>query len=134
MPPTIDHLALPARDPGAAARFLAEVLGLEPPMPDGPDGDMINLRLGPGAPDILFVEAATVAPQHVAFRVDRPELDAAVALLTERGIRFGNDPEHVDNGETSDPLGGAGRVYFVDPDGHLFELTAATTGQDRTNR
>jgi catechol 2,3-dioxygenase-like lactoylglutathione lyase family enzyme len=124
MHPTIDHLALPTRDPEAAGRFLAEVLGLGPPVPDRPDGDMFNLGLGPGGPAVLFVAAETVSPQHIAFRVGRAELDAAVALLTERGIRFGNDPDDTGNGETSDPLGGAGRVYFVDPDGHLFELTS----------
>jgi hypothetical protein len=40
----------------------------------------------------------------------------------ERGLPFGNDHADPSNGQTADPLGEAGRVYFTDPDGHLFEL------------
>jgi hypothetical protein len=41
-----------------------------------------------------------------------------------RGLTFGNDPENPRNGSTDDPLGGAVRVYFIDDNGHLFEVTA----------
>jgi len=124
MGPSIDHLALAARDARASAQLLADVLGVAAPAPDGPDGDMYNVHLD-GA-DVLFAEPAPgVDPvtHHVAFRVDRAAFGAAVAHLTARGIAYGNDPEHPDNGETSDPLGSPGRLYFLDPDGHLFELT-----------
>jgi hypothetical protein len=40
-----------------------------------------------------------------------------------RGLTFGNDPENPRNGSTDDPLGGAVRVYFIDDNGHLFEVT-----------
>jgi catechol 2,3-dioxygenase-like lactoylglutathione lyase family enzyme len=54
--------------------------------------------------------------------VDEQVFSGAIARLRERGLRFGNDPADPSNGQTADPLGGAGRIYFVDPDGHLFEL------------
>jgi hypothetical protein len=44
--PTIDHVALPVRDAEASARHLPGVLGVEEPMPDGPDDDMFRTALG----------------------------------------------------------------------------------------
>jgi catechol 2,3-dioxygenase-like lactoylglutathione lyase family enzyme len=41
--PTIDHVALPAHDAEAAARWLAWILGVDRVEPDGPDGDMFNV-------------------------------------------------------------------------------------------
>jgi hypothetical protein len=38
MGPSIDHLALAARDARASAQLLADVLGVAAPEPDGPDG------------------------------------------------------------------------------------------------
>ena len=118
----IDHVALGARDPQAAAGWLAELLGLAPPRPEGADDDMFAVRLGDGA-CLLFAAADPVPFQHMAFRVDAPSFAAIVERLRGRGLAHGNDPEQPDNGLTSDPLGGAGRVYFASPDGHLFEAT-----------
>lgn len=56
-----------------------------------------------------------------------PELRPTVERLNERGIAFGNDPEDEANGRTDDPLGGSGRAYFRDRDGHFYELVAAPT-------
>jgi catechol 2,3-dioxygenase-like lactoylglutathione lyase family enzyme len=119
----IDHIALAAHDPSASARFLADLLGLEPPAVDGPDGDMYRVELGSAF--LLFARADAVAAQHMAFRVDARAFREVVARLASHAVPFGNDPEDLDNGLASDPLGGSGRVYFVDPNGHLFEVTAA---------
>jgi catechol 2,3-dioxygenase-like lactoylglutathione lyase family enzyme len=119
---TIDHLGLPARNAEASAQWFAEILGLKPPVPDGPDGDMYNVVLG-GESSVLFVTEPTVAGHHVAFGVSEAEFDAIVARLRARGIGFGNDPEEPTNGATADPLGGKGRVYFRSPDGHFLEVT-----------
>jgi catechol 2,3-dioxygenase-like lactoylglutathione lyase family enzyme len=121
MSPTIDHVALPAQDAEAAARQLAGVLGAGDPTPDGPDGDMFSVRLG--GCSVLFVEAQEVPGHHLAFRVAEADFSAIVERLAASGVDFGNDPEAPDNGETGDHLGGRGRVYFVSPDGHPFEVT-----------
>jgi catechol 2,3-dioxygenase-like lactoylglutathione lyase family enzyme len=48
-----------------------------------------------------------------------------VKRLRAKGVAFGNDPEDSTNGQTTDPHGGGrGRVYFLDPDRHLFEVVA----------
>jgi catechol 2,3-dioxygenase-like lactoylglutathione lyase family enzyme len=74
---------------------------------------------------VLFALAAAgdVAPHHLAFRVPGAAFPRVVERLGRAGSAYGNDPEHPDNGRTDDPLGGPGRVYFVRPDGHLFEVT-----------
>jgi catechol 2,3-dioxygenase-like lactoylglutathione lyase family enzyme len=117
---TLDHVGVPAADPEAAARFLADVLGTGVVAPAGPDGDMFNLSVGQRA--LTYVRAPVRDGHHIALRVDEQVFSGAIARLRERGLRFGNDPADPSNGQTADPLGGAGRIYFVDPDGHLFEL------------
>jgi catechol 2,3-dioxygenase-like lactoylglutathione lyase family enzyme len=119
----IDHVGVQARDPERAAAFLAEILGLDEAVPDGPDGDMFNLRIGDSV-SLVFSSVASPAAHHIAFRISGDEFAGVVDRLRARAVPFGNDPEDERNGLTRDPLGGAGRVYFRDPDGHLFEAVA----------
>ncbi|MGH9124540.1 MAG: VOC family protein [Acidimicrobiales bacterium] len=125
---TIDHVGIPATDPEAAASFLAWVLGEGVVRADGPPGDggrdMFSLFLDGWS--LAYVRVPQPARQHLAIRVGEGTFDAAVERLTGRGIPFGNDPENPANGHRDDPLGGAGRAYFTDPDGHLFELVASS--------
>jgi catechol 2,3-dioxygenase-like lactoylglutathione lyase family enzyme len=120
----LDHVGIPARDPAASARFLSEILGLAPAKPDGPEGEMYCLPIAESGA-LLFCPADTVAGHHVAFRVDTVTFAAVVSRLRAKGIAFGNDPEDRGNMQTADPFGGGhGRVYFQDPNGHLFEVVA----------
>jgi catechol 2,3-dioxygenase-like lactoylglutathione lyase family enzyme len=120
---TIDHVGVPAADPEASARFLEQILGEGRITPEGPDGDMFNLSVGQRC--LTYVEALGHGPHHIAFRVKEPTFWGAIERLQERGIAFGNDPGDPSNGETTDPLGGLGRIYFLDPNGHLFELAVS---------
>ncbi|HZW31496.1 MAG TPA: VOC family protein [Isosphaeraceae bacterium] len=119
----IDHIGVLARDVAASGRFLAEILGLAPGFPDGPDGEMFRLPVGESGA-LLYFPADDVPGQHIAFRVDEPGFDAVVDRLRARGLVFGNDPEDQTNLQTTDFLGGHGRVFFRDPNGHLFEVMA----------
>jgi len=119
----VDHIAVAVRDPAGAAQFLAEILDIAPPRPDGPDGDMFRLAIG-DVTSLVFTAQPTVASQHIAFRIAAGAFHGVVERLRERGVPFGNDPEQPNNGCCDDPLGGHGRVYFVDRDGHLFEVAA----------
>jgi len=42
VPASIDHLALPAADAEASARWFAEILGLAATLPDGPDEERLR--------------------------------------------------------------------------------------------
>ena len=69
---------------------------------------------------LLYFPADDIPGLHIAFRVDEPTFDAVVDRLRARGLTFGNDPEDQTNMQVSDFLGGHGRVFFLDPNGHLF--------------
>jgi len=119
----IDHIGVLARDVTASARFLAEILGLPAALPAGPDGENVRLAVG-GSGWIFYFPAEDVPGQHIAFRVDEDTFTGVVGRLRATGVAFGNDPEDQTNMETSDFLGGHGRVFFLDPNGHLFEVMA----------
>jgi catechol 2,3-dioxygenase-like lactoylglutathione lyase family enzyme len=119
----VDHIAIPARDVVASARFLSEILGIASAEPRGPEREMRWLAIGESAA-LLLTPADTVASQHVAFRVDEGAFAGIVDRLRAKGIAFGNHPEAPTNAQTADPFGGRGRVYFADPNGHFFEVIA----------
>jgi len=119
----LDHIGIAARDAEASAQFLSEILGLGPARPEGPDGDMYCLTIAENV-SLLFSTADTVPTQHIAFRVDEGTFTAVVDRLRSNGLAYGNDPEDLANMQTNDPLGGNGRVYFFDPNGHLFEVVS----------
>ncbi len=118
----IDHIGIAAHDARASAETLAAILGAPAPTADGADNDMFRIDLEHGA-FVLFNAAAKVDPAHIAFHVDLARFGDVVKRLRERGTPFGNDPDDTRSGKTEDFLGGAGRVYFVDDNGHLFEVT-----------
>lgn len=117
----IDHIGLDARDPRRSAEALAEILGVGAPSPDGADDDMFRVDLAGSF--LLFAFAAEVKPQHIAFRASTSAFADILARLLARNIPYGNDPEQPDNGRSDDPLGGAGRIYWLDQNLHLFEAT-----------
>jgi len=118
----IDHIGIPAFDARSSAHRLAEILGCPEPRVDGADDDMYRVDVGSGT-FVLFNPARQVDVLHMAFRVDRERFGAIVARLQSARIAFGNEPDDPGSGKTEDPLGGHGRVYFLDENGHLFEVT-----------
>jgi len=118
----IDHIGIPAVDARSSARHLADILGCPEPSVDGADADMYRVDVGLGA-FVLFSPAPRVDVLHLAFRVDHERFEAILARLRSARIPFGNEPDDPSNGKTDDPLGGQGRVYFLDENRHLFEVT-----------
>ena len=117
-----DHVGIEARDASASASALAEILGLSAPCTEGADNDMFRVDIGRGE-FLLFSPAAAPKSSHIAFHADEDSFAQIVERLTAKGIPFGNDPEDPSNGRLNDPIGVGGRVYFVDDNGHLFEVT-----------
>ena len=76
----IDHIGVLARDVAASGRFLAEILGLAPGFPDGPDSEMFRLPIDKTG-SLLYFPADNVPGLHIAFRVDEPTFDAVVDRL-----------------------------------------------------
>jgi catechol 2,3-dioxygenase-like lactoylglutathione lyase family enzyme len=119
----IDHIGLMAHDAAASASFLAGILGVADPKQVGPDGDIYEVRVSE-SPVLLYFPAESVLGQHIAFRVDQATFDGVVKRLRDGSVIFGNDPDDQINMQTSDFLGGYGRVFFRDPNGHLVEVMA----------
>lgn len=118
----IDHIGMPARDVEASAHFLCDALGLPDPEPEGPDREMFCVRICANS-SLLYYPSRIASSHHVAFRVDAVRFADVVERLRKNSVLYGNDPEDF-NQQTADVFGGRGRVYFRDPNGHVFEVMA----------
>ncbi len=121
----LNHTILHSTDPEASATWLAEVLGLAPPVHSSPfwevkTGNDVNL-------DFMRTDDE-VHPQHYAFLITEPEFDAVFARLAEQGIEHFADPAGRRGGEINRNDGGRG-MYFSDPDGHWMEVITRPYGR-----
>lgn len=121
MPVVLNHTIVSATDRRAAARFLADLLGLAAGAGTGPFTPVrVNADL-----TLDFDERGEVAPGHYAFLVDDATFDAALARLrADPGLTYGSGPEHGWDRDINRLAGGRG-VYVRDPDGHSYELFTA---------
>ena len=113
----LNHLIVPARDKDASARFLADILGVEPAAQWGP---FRPVQTSNGV-TLDFVDSQDVRTQHYAFLVDDAEFDAAFGRIEKAGLPYWAGPHKEQPGEINRHWGGRG-VYFEDPNGHLLEL------------
>jgi catechol 2,3-dioxygenase-like lactoylglutathione lyase family enzyme len=114
---TVDHIVLPAHDNEAAARFFAHIMGVAY---DGPDRHFAPVPINDTF-TVTFMTAADVPSVHLGFHVTEAAFVRIVGNLQAGGVPYGNDPRELENGRTDHPFGGQG-LYFVDPNGHLFEV------------
>ena len=118
----LNHTIVPARDKEASARFLAEILGLDPPTPFGP---FLCIETANGVNLDYQDRAAPFEPGHYAFLVTEDEFEAIFARVTERALTYWADPGHTQEGA----LNGHGRgFYFEDPSGHNMEVLTHAYG------
>jgi catechol 2,3-dioxygenase-like lactoylglutathione lyase family enzyme len=114
----LDHTVLPAHDHEGSARFFAEVMGLQY---EGPVRHFAPVRVNSALTLDFIRSEQPFAGHHLAFRVDDAEFEGILRRLQARGIPYGDDPSTSDNLQTRHPLAARG-LYFVDPNGHLFEV------------
>jgi catechol 2,3-dioxygenase-like lactoylglutathione lyase family enzyme len=119
----LNHIIVPAKDKHVSARFLADILGVEP---EAPWGHFVPVRTSNGVA-LDFIDSKDVRTQHYAFLVDDAEFDAGFARIKDRGIPYYARPDKSGPGEINRYWGGRG-VYFEDPDGHLLELITKPYG------
>ena len=113
---TLNHTIVPARDKAAAAKFFADIFGLE----GGPSGHFAPVRIN-NSLTLLFDNDDTFESHHLAFHVSDREFDAIFERIKQAKIAFGSAPWNLDDGKLNDWGGGRG-VYFKDPNGHVLEL------------
>ena len=115
----LDHVIVSARDQRAAARRLAELLGV----PWAPSG------VGPFSPVYLndgltldFIDDPGPFPvQHFCFRVAEAEFDAILARLKSAGIAYRSAVRGPQDMRINTDYGGR-MVYWNEPDGHQWEM------------
>jgi catechol 2,3-dioxygenase-like lactoylglutathione lyase family enzyme len=124
MPIELNHTIVHARDPKAAAAFLAEMLGLEAPFRFGPFHCVqLDNRV-----TLDFLQAGeTLEIEHYAFLVTEGEFDEIFGRIRERGLPYWADPAHRQPGQINHHDGGRG-VYWNDPSGHYLEIITRPYG------
>jgi hypothetical protein len=119
MPIHLDHLMVSARDKIAAARLLADLLGVP----------WSTTGVGPFAPvfvndgfTIDFDEWPQPIPRiHYCFRVSEAEFDAVLARIQAAGIPY-RSAVHGPVDQQVDTTHGGRIVYWNEPDGHQWEM------------
>ena len=113
----LNHTIVPARDKTTAARFFAQIFGLQPE----PVSYFAPVKINDQMTLLFSDEDGEFASHHYAFHVSDAEFDAIFDRIKAAGLAYGSDPSHLDNGKLNAWGGGRG-VYFTDPDGHVLEL------------
>lgn len=123
MRPQLNHTIVGAHDKHESARFLAELLGLEPPVVWG---HFAQVETGNGV-GIDFVDADEIHAVHLAFLVTEAEFDEIFGKIQDRAIEHWADPGRSRPGEINTHDGGRG-VYFLDPGGNFLEIITRPYG------
>ena len=124
MPAELNHTIVWCSDPGASARFLADLLGRPAPTRFA-HFEVVALDNGVSL-DFAHAEGP-VQPQHYAFLISEADFDAVLGRLKDRGLNFWADPRGSRPGEINHNDGGRG-VYFRDPDDHYLEVITRPYG------
>jgi catechol 2,3-dioxygenase-like lactoylglutathione lyase family enzyme len=115
----LDHLLVPARDKLAAAKLLAELLGVT----------WSETGVGPFAP-VFVSDGLTIdfdqwsepfSLSHYCFRVSEAEFDAILARIQGAGIPFRSAVHGPIDHQVGTHQGGR-IVYWNEPDGHQWEM------------
>lgn len=111
----LNHTIVPAHDKAAAAEFLADILGLDPPKTVGP---FVCVETANGV-TLDYDDRWEVTSHHYAFLISEEDFDAIFQRITDRGIAYWADPGH----QQPDTINSHGRgFYFEDPSGHNMEV------------
>lgn len=117
----LNHTIVPVQDKEGSARFLADILGLDPPKPLGP---FMCLETANGV-SLDYDDRWGPSQHHYAFLVTEDEFDAIFARVNERGLTYWADPGHTKENVIND--NGRG-FYFEDPAGHNMEVLTRAYG------
>jgi catechol 2,3-dioxygenase-like lactoylglutathione lyase family enzyme len=113
----LNHTIVPAHDQVAAAKFFADIFGLQF---DAAKGHFAPVKVNETL-TLLFGDAKSFDVQHYAFHVTDAEFDAIFGRVKEAGLTYGSAPWSMEDSKLNDWGGGRG-VYFKDLSGHVLEL------------
>jgi predicted enzyme related to lactoylglutathione lyase len=109
-------------DLDAARTFYEEVLGLQT-SPEPQMGGLLHLHLAGGRDVLVYAKGPAHTPaSYTVLNFPVPDVDAAVAELTARGVQF----LHYDEPPTDETgvmrAGGPLIAWFADPAGNVFSV------------
>lgn len=115
----LDHAIVSARDKVAAARQLAELLGV--PWAEVTIGPFSAVYVNEGL-TLDFIETQEAFPvEHFCFRVTPQEFDAILARIQAAGIPYRSTVRGPMDMQVSTQFGGKG-IYWNEPEGHQWEM------------
>ncbi|WP_327671436.1 MULTISPECIES: VOC family protein [unclassified Streptomyces] len=117
---SLNHTIVPAIDNTAAARFFADVMGLETLPPAGMGGHFAPVRVNESL-TLDFMTVEDPRGHHLAFDVDPMTFDHILGRVRELGVPYGNSPRDPANGRIDHPLCPRG-LFFVDDARNLYEV------------
>jgi catechol 2,3-dioxygenase-like lactoylglutathione lyase family enzyme len=120
----LNHTIVHARDKRASAQFMAEILGLGPPVPFGPFLGVVTAN--DVTLDFLETDEEFIV-EHYAFLVSDGEFDEIFGRIQARQLPYWADPGRKQSKRINTRDGGRG-VYFQDPNGHLLEILTRPYG------
>jgi catechol 2,3-dioxygenase-like lactoylglutathione lyase family enzyme len=119
----LDHLLVPARNRVAAARRLAELLGV--PWAESGTGPFSPVYVNDGL-TLDFDETGEPFPTlHFCFRVDPAGFDAILGRIAAAGVPYRSTPHGPVDRKINTDHGGR-IVYWSEPDGHVWEALTAS--------
>jgi catechol 2,3-dioxygenase-like lactoylglutathione lyase family enzyme len=120
----LNHHIVWSCDAETSARFLADMLGFQPPVKLG---HFVTVRVSPDVTFDFMTTERDIMPQHYAFLVSEREFDAVFDRIRERGLEYWAAPLHQDANHVNRLDDGRG-VYFDDPTGHELEIITRPYG------
>ncbi|MGV0952030.1 MAG: VOC family protein [Azonexus sp.] len=123
----LDHTIVSAHDSQAAATFLSEILGLDPPTRFGP---FLIIEADNGVSLDFLDTDGEIVRQHYAFLIDEAEFEQIFARIQARQIPYWADPGKTRPGQINHGDGGRG-FYFDDLNGHRLEVLTRRYGSSR---
>ena len=115
----LDHVTIPSRDKVAAAKLLADLLGV--PWAETGIGPFSPVYVSDGL-TLDFDQTDEPFPiLHYCFRVGQEEFDAILGRIRTAGIAY-RSAVHGPVDRQIDTQHGGSIVYWNEPDGHQWEL------------
>lgn len=115
----LDHLMVPSRNKVAAAKLLADLLGV--PWSETSIGPFSAVYVNDGL-TLDFDEWPDPIPRiHYCFRVDQDEFDAILGRIKAAGIAYRSNVHGPIDHQIAAYNGGS-IVYWNEPDGHQWEM------------
>ena len=124
----LDHLLVPSHDRFAAARQLADLLGV--PWSETGIGPFCPVYVNPGLTlDVDQAEGAFPV-QHYCFRMSEAEFDDVLSRLQALSIAYRSTPHGPVDHRVNTGHGGR-IVYWSEPDGHVWEALTVSYARQR---